>query len=251
MTSDGEALFRAICEQPWENTPRLAYADWLEENGDPQRAAFIRFECEFPVLTPSHPRYHELMNQSGQFDAFCEQWESELPQFKGVKWSGFFDRGFAHWVTFRSSKAFLDHADAVFATAPVDFLEARQLTDNTIARVLASPYVRRLNNLILRGNYRNEGVRKIAACPELPRLESLCVWGGGCSNAGAEALAASSRFPALRCLSFSNHKLTDRGALAIAESSSLRSVKRLVLHGTGGLSGNVVRRLKERFEEVK
>src|SRR5262245_3568916 len=33
MTSDGEALFRAICEQPWEDTPRLAYADWLQENG--------------------------------------------------------------------------------------------------------------------------------------------------------------------------------------------------------------------------
>ncbi len=31
--SDGEALLKAILEQPDDDTPRLVYADWLQENG--------------------------------------------------------------------------------------------------------------------------------------------------------------------------------------------------------------------------
>src|SRR5207247_2362789 len=30
---------------PEDNTPRLVLADWLEENGDPDRAEFIRLQC--------------------------------------------------------------------------------------------------------------------------------------------------------------------------------------------------------------
>ena len=37
-----EPFVRAICANPDEDTVRLVYADWLDENGDPDRAAFIR-----------------------------------------------------------------------------------------------------------------------------------------------------------------------------------------------------------------
>jgi uncharacterized protein (TIGR02996 family) len=251
MPSDGESLFRAICEQPWENTPRLVYADWLEENGDPERAAFIRFECDFPMPGASHPRFREWLERSNRFDSLAEKWGSELPRLKGVKWHTYTERGFPYWVVFRSSKAFLDHADAVFVAAPVDFLDVCQLTNNTITHVLTSPYLPRLKHLILRGNYESEGVRKIASRGTLPRLESLCIWGGGCTNAAAEVLASADRFPVLHTLSFSNHSLDDRGVLAIAEANSLRSVKRLVLHGTDRLSAQVVSQLNARFESVE
>jgi uncharacterized protein (TIGR02996 family) len=39
-------LLRAVIEFPDDDTPRLAYADHLEETGDPDRAAFIRVQCE-------------------------------------------------------------------------------------------------------------------------------------------------------------------------------------------------------------
>lgn len=39
--SDGEALLKAILEQPDDDTPRLVYADWLLENGLGLRADFI------------------------------------------------------------------------------------------------------------------------------------------------------------------------------------------------------------------
>ena len=45
MTTD-EALLRAVLLHPGEDTPRLAYADWLDENGHPERAEFIRVQIE-------------------------------------------------------------------------------------------------------------------------------------------------------------------------------------------------------------
>src|SRR5262249_13693537 len=47
--SDDEALVRAIAEQPEEDTPRLALADWLDEQGgeaNVARAEFIRIQVE-------------------------------------------------------------------------------------------------------------------------------------------------------------------------------------------------------------
>lgn len=44
--ADHEAFLRAIFEAPDDDTPRLVYADFLEDHGDPDRAAYIRHECE-------------------------------------------------------------------------------------------------------------------------------------------------------------------------------------------------------------
>lgn len=40
--TDRERLLRAIAAEPDEDTPRLAFADLVEEEGDPERGAFIR-----------------------------------------------------------------------------------------------------------------------------------------------------------------------------------------------------------------
>lgn len=42
--TDLEALYRAILREPDEDTPRLAYADEVEERGDPARAELIRLQ---------------------------------------------------------------------------------------------------------------------------------------------------------------------------------------------------------------
>src|SRR5687767_10482221 len=38
------ALLRAICEDPADDTVRLVYADFLEENGEAERAEFVRLQ---------------------------------------------------------------------------------------------------------------------------------------------------------------------------------------------------------------
>lgn len=44
--NDGEALYAAILREPAEDIHRIVYADWLQENGQSERAEFIRVQCE-------------------------------------------------------------------------------------------------------------------------------------------------------------------------------------------------------------
>jgi uncharacterized protein (TIGR02996 family) len=250
MTSDGDALFRAICEQPQEDTPRLVYADWLEENGQPERAEFIRFQCEFPDRNSSHPRFQELLAREKRFEPFFEEWMQTLPRADGIQWrDNMWARGFIEGVTFSTPKAFADHADAVFGAAPVRVLEVGLTTDGTIGLVLRSEYLKRLRQLIFPGQYRVDAVRQMAACPHLVNLASLCVW-GGCTDEGAELLAASPYLGGLAMLSLSNDSLTDRGANALIESEHLRNVTGLILHNSRGFGDETARRLRERFEKL-
>ena len=43
-TAADDPLYREICLHPEDDTLRLAYADWLDEHGDPDRAEFIRLQ---------------------------------------------------------------------------------------------------------------------------------------------------------------------------------------------------------------
>ncbi|MEO2088149.1 MAG: TIGR02996 domain-containing protein [Gemmataceae bacterium] len=44
--SDREAFVAAVAASPEDDLPRLVFADWLDENGDPERAEFVRVQCE-------------------------------------------------------------------------------------------------------------------------------------------------------------------------------------------------------------
>ena len=39
------ALLAAIVADPDDDTPRLVFADWLDENDRPDEAAFLRVQC--------------------------------------------------------------------------------------------------------------------------------------------------------------------------------------------------------------
>jgi|GEM_PF-2124872 len=79
--NDHDALLRAIVENPAEDTPRLVFADWLDENADTfptpavvrQRAAFIRDDI--------------AMSQRDEFDPPRLRWELiEKPQRETEAW---------------------------------------------------------------------------------------------------------------------------------------------------------------------
>ena len=51
------ALLHAIREAPEVDLPRLAYADWLDDVGRPERAEFIRVQVELARTGEGDPRY--------------------------------------------------------------------------------------------------------------------------------------------------------------------------------------------------
>lgn len=60
MLDTGSQLYRAILERPFDDAPRLVYADWLDEHGDAMRARFIREQVrdQGRVGAAPHPIWH-------------------------------------------------------------------------------------------------------------------------------------------------------------------------------------------------
>ena len=69
MTAEEQALLRAVRAAPEDDTPRLVYADWLEERDDADRAEFIRVQCELTNLTPAEPEWVDLADREGELAA--------------------------------------------------------------------------------------------------------------------------------------------------------------------------------------
>jgi uncharacterized protein (TIGR02996 family) len=251
MSEAGPTLFRAMCERPWDTGPRLRYADWLEQNGQAQWAAFVRYQCQHPDqhLSPfaAHSMF-ELFDRVGEFNPYESDWLKKLPELPGVSWWGSgFRGGFVHEVSFHPAAAFREYAAAVFASTPIDSVSLEQLTPESLREVLSSPLLGRLDCLSLYGGYGDEGMRLLAACSHLTRLTSLFVMEDGCGDDGAEALAGGPHLGNLRNLYMENHHIGDRGALALARSPNLGGVTFLSFGETNRLGPPVVDTLKRRF----
>jgi uncharacterized protein (TIGR02996 family) len=87
-----EAFLQDIRDNPDDDTPRLVFADWLDDNGDPQRAEFIRVQCALARMSDDHPRRDEfgareqelleanaLHWTEGAFLAWLEHGEQDCP----------------------------------------------------------------------------------------------------------------------------------------------------------------------------
>ncbi len=97
--TDRDALIAAIHAAPDDDTPRLVYADWLEERGgvdDVLRARFIRMQCESARLEPGDQVKERLDMRCQQIAGKCAQrW---FPEHTATNWFGTyfpypFDRG--------------------------------------------------------------------------------------------------------------------------------------------------------------
>jgi uncharacterized protein (TIGR02996 family) len=114
MTED--AFLEAILENEDDDAPRLVFADWLEENGQPERAEFIRCQCLWARLPRGDARREELR-------ARCRL----LLKRHGRRWagllgpwlcSGTFRRGFLDTVTI-PAQVYLEHAADIDRLIPV------------------------------------------------------------------------------------------------------------------------------------
>jgi uncharacterized protein (TIGR02996 family) len=126
--SDRDALIRAICESPDDDTVRLVFADWLDEHGDPARAAFIRLQCALEGIDPFTPGLREPLQW--EWDAirwYGEHWISEDGLADMVTPDSLwhcppktrFRRGFIDRAWFDSPDHFLRTAPALFTRAPI------------------------------------------------------------------------------------------------------------------------------------
>jgi len=66
--SDYDALMATVIAYPDSDSPRLIFADWLEEHGEEERAEFIRVQCEL-ARTKVMPGWLPSEEEIGRFSA--------------------------------------------------------------------------------------------------------------------------------------------------------------------------------------
>jgi uncharacterized protein (TIGR02996 family) len=137
--SDGAALLRGILERPADDTARLVYADWLQENGEEVRAEFIRVQCAQDYAPDWHtgdapaPMTREQKGHVVAFPGFHlvgydrDDWavythNSNRPTVKRVDVK--FARGFVPEIRLPLAE-FMEHAPALFRAHPIEKVTLR------------------------------------------------------------------------------------------------------------------------------
>ena len=155
---DHDALLAAVIADPDSDTPRLVYADYLEEAGDEAdaaRAEFIRMQCSIAereriARQTDGAEWLRTLRLAQEYEA---RWQAQLPHLPGVAWR-FADqllgviawRGFpmacvssvANWHCLRAR---------LVAAAPMDCVRLRLWPGADAGAITRSPLAGRLRVL--------------------------------------------------------------------------------------------------------
>jgi uncharacterized protein (TIGR02996 family) len=226
MTSDDEAFLAAICETPNDDVPRLVYADYLEEHDQPERAHFIRLQCELAQLNDQHPDWDRLVREEKQLrDRFEVAWS--IPKLRGVQ---HFNRGFIEVIQ-TSAEWLLDCPASAFRYVPLR--ELRLVTmDRFVDQVSRLELLDRveiltLNNNSLGSRGRLEQLLQRRPLTRIQRLElrNCLLWPDSIS-----VLANSSQASRLHTLDLSGNPVGNVGMDYLAQSQ-MRRLHSLIIRG--------------------
>lgn len=233
-------LLAGIAAHPHDDTPRLVYADWLEENGQPLRAEFIRVQCavkhleELPAAQ-QRPHVHLWRRNQELLDHHRRDLlgplGDDLSYFDAV-----FDRGFLAELTI-TADLFLKHAAAVRAFKPLPRIRIHQVCEEEFRPLLSCAELALVETLNVAPHIAESdrigesGAGAIAQCPRLNRLEVLEMEGCDIHDEGLLAIAHTQKLPSLIELDVSVNQITNHGVIMFVESPLWPRLRRLVLGG--------------------
>jgi uncharacterized protein (TIGR02996 family) len=243
--NDRDALLHAIAEHPEEDTPRLMYADWLEENGQPERADFVRNQVELGRMELDDPARRELVVKNVHYLLnLVPQWKAELPQIPGIEW-GDFNRGLIEEVQTRDERGVITHAAEIFAIPGIHILRFRWLSEGR--RLSRCRELARLRALRLVSARADPGtLRDLFASSYLGKLTILDLHNNRADDAVAEDIA-DGRFPDLTELWLGSNTVGNSGARALANTPHLTNLRLLDLSGNRGIDHATRTALNRRF----
>ncbi len=253
MTDD--AFLKAILADPDDDTHRLVYADWLEENGgeaELARAEFIRVQVEADRLKKGKART-ALERRARALLKANPAWERPITE-PGLGSKPVFRRGFLHQVTLPAFR-FVRVADELFAAAPTVRSVIFPTPLNEIDDLVACPALARLTEADL-SQFCQCGacaidvqIRAVFACKYAANLTRLRVSGNRIDEEGARALAASKHLKRLRELDLSQNELGNAGARVLLEAKWLGALTRLDVR-ENEIGVRAASALRKRFGDV-
>ncbi len=236
--STEQALLATIWERPHDDTPRLVYADWLEETGDPAnvaRAEFIRLQCELAELDEDDPRRPELEKREGRlWKAHGRTWRAGLPSPLKV---GKFHRGFPHaGQQSVSGKKLLAFPEATLNAAPLWEFNVRALTAPMLPQLAVSPALARAGKLMIWERIRGvtpDLIGTLAGAAHGRHLTMLVLDDQPTGDEGVGAFADEALLPRLNSLWLNRNELTDAGVGRLSRWAGADRLTELGLDGNG------------------
>ncbi|AMV28162.1 Leucine Rich repeats (2 copies) [Gemmata sp. SH-PL17] len=225
--NDHDALLHAIGEHPEEDTPRLMFADWLEENGQPERADFVRNQIELTRRELTAAERHQLVKKNVYYlTNWVPHWKAQLPRIDGIEW-GDFNRGLIEEVQAADDRSVIQHADAIFRVPGIHVLRLRRLRR---AQALAEvPQLARLRALkMVSAGAHEDGLGILLASPHLGQLVVLDLHGNRIDNVVSVNIAGG-WFQNLTELWLGSNRVGNRGARALASSPYMTQLRLLDL----------------------
>jgi uncharacterized protein (TIGR02996 family) len=166
-------FLKAILDSPDDDGPRLVYADWLDEQGEVDRAEFIRIQIGLARLAPWDPRRHEpKAREQALLARHDDAWAGAL---KGCPHK--FRRGLLEHIGLHPH-GLLDHPEPLLAHGPaVNSLSLLSGLHNYASRLARCPALACFRHQALRGfgsdSLRPGPGRDLLHSPHLTGLRSL------------------------------------------------------------------------------
>jgi uncharacterized protein (TIGR02996 family) len=224
LLSQHEAFLRAIFDSPEDDTPRLVYADFLQENGEEERAELIRVQCD--------DAQHERPVRTGwsrgfRTDAIIEIHPAAITDPRALR----------EWV--------LRHAPHWFGAKCLTVALGQLLTAEMIDALFALPFIQTAADWRFAGSV--EEVSGTSTDGEFPLID--IVQRPAVTTRAVEALAHHRGARRITALDLRNNNLDNDAARALVKSPYLDNLKRLQLLEGNRLRGRVWQQVIERFGE--
>ncbi len=238
--SDEAALLTAIAAHPDEDTPRLMYADWLDEHGRPIRAEFIRVQID--IARKDHlprailNRYVDLFKRNQELidDHRAELLGplATLPPEVRVE----FRRGFVASIDLRADE-FILLGDAFSTLNPLPEITLRAVVASLDALAEVSHYLALVTTAHMQSNHRPYTLSPadvwsiFVECWPWDRLKELNLEECRIGDEGMARLVQSESLVGLSCLDVSANDLTDTAVESLLASDLPSQLKRFILGG--------------------
>jgi uncharacterized protein (TIGR02996 family) len=224
-------FFRDIKEHPDDDTPRLIFADWLEEHGDAATAArgeFLRSRVLRHQLPTDDPSYDVLKRREGElFTTYRWRWLGPLAD-QARFWE--FERGLVQVWAQAEKVLTAEVADWARTEAAfwIDALTLADMTPRHLAQLAESPLLGHLNTLDLSDN-RLPTFRPLFETPAVGNLTRLVLSRNRLSRGELRALTESPHLGHLTELELERNRLGDEAAVRLAGAEWRHQLRLLCL----------------------
>ena len=239
-----DAFLQTILDNPDDDMPRLVFADWLEEHGNP-RGAFIRLQCQRAKLTQHDPHWKAMLSEeSALLKQFEAEWSKPILRYvEAVQYR----RGFVEHVRVSATKL-LKSAERLFRATPVCSIRLERVDrlgeiadcawlmrvteldlnrelfgSRSLQTLIRSEHCRSLRVLRLdRCALQVASIQMLASAPNLHALQTLTLTGNALTEETAASLVNSPHLTSLRELNLSDNQLESAGAIALSASPTFQ-----------------------------